>query len=63
MDPDEEISCDEPGRQDPTWKSHDGGAGIMLGTGIDVAVYIAVSEVLDIVSREAVMNGDWSHAT
>ena len=63
MDPDEEMSCDEPGRQEPTWESRGGGAGAALGMGIDVAVYIAVSEVLDIVSREAVMNGSRSRAT
>ena len=63
MDPDEEMSCDEPGRQEPTWESRGGGAEITLGTGIDVATYIAVSEVLDIVSREAVMNGSRCRTT
>ena len=63
MDPDEEMGCDEPGRQEPTWESRGGGAEITLGMGIDVAVYIAVSEVLGIVSREAVMNGGRSPAT
>ena len=63
MDPDEEMSCDEPGHQEPTWESRGGETGVALRTGIDVAVYIAVSEVLDIVSREAVMNGGRSRAT
>ena len=63
MDPDEEMSCDEPGCQEPTWESRGGGAGVTLGMGIDVATYIAVSEVLDTVSRETVMNGGWSRAT
>ena len=57
MDPDREMNTDEPGRQEPTWESRGGEAGAALGMGIDVAVYIAVSEVLGIVSREAVMNG------
>ena len=63
MDPDEEMSCDEPGHQKPTWESRGGQAGVALGTGIDVAVYIVAPEVLDIVSREAVVNGTWSRAT
>ena len=63
MDPDEERGCDEPGRQEPTRESRGGGVGIPLGTGIDMAVYIAVFEVLDIVSRETVMNGGRSCAT
>ena len=63
MDPAEEMSGDETGRQEPTWESRGGGAGVTLGMGIDVAVYIAVPEVLDIVSREAVMNGGRSRAT
>ena len=57
MDPDEEMSCDESGHQHPTWKSRGGEAGITLGTGIDVAVYIAMSVVLDVVSRETVTDG------
>ena len=61
MGPDEEMGCDGPGRQEPTWESRGGGAGITLGMGI-VAVYIAVFEVLDIVPREAVMNGGRSRA-
>ena len=63
MDPDEEMSIDEAGRREPTWESRGGEAGVALGMGIDVAVYIAVSEVLDIVSREAVMNGSRSRTT
>ena len=63
MDSDEEVSCDELGRPDPTGKNRGGEAGITLGTGIGVAVYIAMSEVLHIVSRKAVMNDGWSHAT
>ena len=54
---------DEPGRQEPTRKSHGSEAGVALGMGIDVAVYIAVSEVLGIVSREAIMNGSRSRTT
>ena len=45
------------------WESRGGEADVALGMGIDVAVYIAVSEVLGIVSREAVMNGSRSRAT
>ena len=44
-------------------KSRGGGVGITLGTGIDVAVYIAMSEVLDVVSKEAVMKDGRAHAT
>ena len=51
------MSNDESRRQEPAWESRGGEAGVALGMGIDVAVYIAMSEVLGIVSREAVMNG------
>ena len=51
------MSRDEAGRREPAWESRGGEAGVALGMGIDVAVYIAMSEVLGIVSREAVMNG------
>ena len=63
MDPDEEMSSNEPGLQEPTLESRGGETGVALGTGIDLAMYIAVSEVLDIVSRAAVMNGDPSRTT
>ena len=57
------MSIDELGRREPTRESRGGEASVALGMGIDVAVYIAVSEVLGIVSREAVMNGSRSRAT
>ena len=57
------MSCDEAGRREPAWESRGGEAGVALGMGIDVAVYIAMSEVLGIVSREVVMNGSRCRTT
>ena len=62
-DSDEEMSRDESGRREPARESCGGEAGVAMGMGIDVAVYITVSEVLGIVSREAVMNGSRNRAT
>ena len=57
------MSCDEAGRREPAWESRGGEAGAALGMGINVAVYIVVSEVLDVVSRETVMNGSRCRTT
>ena len=57
------MSNDESRRREPSWENRGGEAGVAMGMGIDVAVYIAVSKVLGIVSREVVMNGSQSRAT
>ena len=57
------MSRDESGRREPARESRGGEAGVALGTGIDVAVYIAVSEALGIVSRETVMKGNRCRTT